>query len=152
MALKVLFPAIRPAAALPGMLATRLTLTVVRSGVERAATMLRATLQNWAAYAESAPTVRLGRLRFAATADEALIAGEPLPPIAGTRLWERGGVVVPCGYELAPAVDAATLRRVLNLSENELALFREDGGWELVPADAFVAARRSAVRMTLGAS
>jgi hypothetical protein len=87
-------------------------------------------------------------LRFAATSNRTLIAGNPLPPLDGTRLWERGGIIVPCGFDLSPPIDPATLRRALALSADDAALFQEDGNWELIPAGAFVPARRSAIRLT----
>ena len=140
----------RPTAALPANLPPRVGLAVVRSSdEERAPSMLLVPLRTWAWYVESAPAVRLARLAFAATRDRALIAGTPLPPLDGVRLWEHGeGIVVPCGFALSPAVDPATLRRALELLEGDVALFAEDGSWELVPAGAFVPARRSAVRLT----
>jgi MoxR-vWA-beta-propeller ternary system domain bpX2 len=146
--LPLLLHADRPTAALPAGPPSRVAVTIVRGGEQRPAAMLRVALSSWAAYAESAPAARLARLRFAATIDQVLIAGDPLPPLAGTRLWESGGIVVPCGFALWPAVDAATLRRALALGDGDLALFNEDGTWELVPAGAFVPARRSAVRLT----
>jgi hypothetical protein len=138
----------RPTAALPAGPPSRVAVTIVRSGEQRHAAMLRMALSSWAKYAETAPAARLARLRFAAASDQVLIAGDPLPPLAGTRLWENGGIVVPCGFALWPAIDAATLRRALALGDGDLALFNEDGTWELVPAGAFVPARRSAVRLT----
>jgi hypothetical protein len=143
-----LLQADRPTAALPAAPPARVGVTVVPSAAQRPAAMLRVSMSAWVAYAESAPVARLARLRFAATSDQALVAGAPLPPLAGMRLWESGGIILPCGFALSPPVDAATLRRALALGAEDVALFNEDGTWELVPADAFVPARRSAVRLT----
>jgi hypothetical protein len=146
--LSSLLHAERPTAALPAAPPARVAVTVVRSGGQRPASMLRVSLASWAAYADWAPATRLARLSFAATAGHALIAGDPLPPLEGMRMWQSGGIVVPCGYSLLPAVDPPTLRRALALNEDDVALFNDDGTWELVPAAAFVPARRSAVRLT----
>ena len=153
-ALSTLLNVDRPAAALPANLPPRVGLSVIRSSdAEHAASMLLVMLQSWSQYAESASAARLGRLAFAATRDRALIAGTPLPPLDGVRLWEHGeGIVVPCGFALSPAIDAATLRRALELVEGDVALFGEDGSWELIPAGAFVPARRSAVRLAAARS
>jgi hypothetical protein len=138
----------RPTAALPAGPPARVAVTVVRSADQRPAAMLRVSMPSWRAYAEAAPAARLARLRFAAAVNQVLIAGEPLPPLEGTSLWERGGVAIPCGFALSPAVDPSTLRRALALNDDDVALFNDDGTWELVPAGAFVPARRSAVRLT----
>jgi hypothetical protein len=145
-----LFEIDRPRAALPGRPPLRVAISVIPSDRERPATMLLASWADWSAYARSAPLARLRRLRFAATGTgtSALIAGVPLPPVHGVRMWEDGGIALPCGWEITPAVDPPTLRRAMGLNAEELALFREDGSWELVPAGAFVPARRSAVRRT----
>ena len=146
-----LFLVDRPAAALPAAPPPPVRVTLVRTDQERPAKLLRTNLAIWAAYAEGAPQIRLRPLRFAATYDEVLVWGGPLPPLPGTRLHEREGVAVPCGWAWSPPVDALTLRRALGLAAGEVAAIREDGGWDLIPADGFVAARRSAVRETVRA-
>jgi hypothetical protein len=147
-----LFAVDRPTPALPGSKPAPIKVTIVRSDTLRPAAMLRASLASWADYVSTAPGVRLRGLRFAATADEVLVAGEPLPPLPGVRLWEGEGVVVPCGWTWSPPVDARTLRRALALRDHDVALFAEDGTWQYVPAEGFGAARRSAVRRTAAAN
>ena len=138
----------RPAAALPSRSVPRVSLRLVRSADPRPATHLLVSLADFARYAHAAPGVRLRPLRFAATSDEVLIAGSPLPPVPGVACWESSGVIVPCGWVCFPMVDAATVRRVLALQSDELALFRVDGTYHLLHESSFVAARRSAVRAT----
>lgn len=146
-----LFAIERPAAALPGHPPSPVKIAIIRCDTERPAAMLRTSLVTWATYAERAPGIRLRALRFAASAGEVLITGQPLPPLPGERLWTSDGIVVPCGWTWSPPVDAATLRRALSLREHDVALFGDDGSWQYVPAEAFVAARRSAVRRTAAA-
>jgi hypothetical protein len=141
----------RPTSAMPGSKPSPVKITIVRAETERPAAMLRTSLATWAAYADTAPGVRLRALRFAAKHDEVVIAGRPLPPLPGVRLWVSDGIAVPCGWTWSPPVDAITLRRALALREHDVALFAEDGTWQYVPAEAFVAARRSAVRRTAAA-
>ena len=143
-----LFAVGRPAAAMPGQKPSAVRIAIVRSGTERPASMLRTSLATWAAYADTAPNVRLRALRFAATDGDVLIAGAPLPPLPGVRFWVEHDIAVPSGWTWSPAVDAATLRRALSLREHDVALFAADGSWQYVPAEGFVAARRSAVRRT----
>jgi hypothetical protein len=103
----------------------------------------------WRDYAVAAPQIRLNCLSFAASDDsQALVRGEPLPPLPGTRFVEVSGVAVPLGWTWWPAVDAEVVRQALGFAEYDLALFTSAGECELIVADDFVRATRSAVRLT----
>jgi hypothetical protein len=136
-------------AALPASAVARVSVRLERSHDERAARVLVASLGTFAEYADGAPAIRLKRLRFAADQTRAVVWGEPLPPIPGELYAEVAGIAAPCGFAWRPAVDAASLRRVLGLAEGDLALLERDGTWSHVAAGAFVRARRSAVRLTV---
>jgi len=108
------------------------------------------TRVQWLTWGECAPQVRLERLAFAAASDgRVLVRGNPLPPLPGDRFYERAGLAVPCGWGWPEWLDAALVREVLDLPEGDLALFSPDGSWELIPADQFVRATRSAVRLSV---
>ncbi|HTL31394.1 MAG TPA: hypothetical protein VL282_19325 [Tepidisphaeraceae bacterium] len=139
----------RTPAALPARAPAPVALRIVRSTSERPASLLQTSVQEWSRYARSAPLVRLWPLQFAASAQHVLIRGTPLPPLPGLRYYESQGVAVPCGFGWSPAADVATLRRVLGLDHDDLALFDERGNWQRISALQFVQARRSAVRLTL---
>jgi len=135
-----MFVALRP---------TPSVLSLVRSNQEREASLLRVTLASWTQYAVSAPQARLNRWTFAVSGDRfCLIQGAPLPPLPGVRYAVVDGVAVPAGWTWRPALDPAVLRSWLGLEQGELALFAPDGSCQKLPADAFVAATRSAVRLT----
>lgn len=136
-------------ASLPAELTQRVKPRLERAGEERPANLLRLPLAAFAAWAESAPAVRLRPLAFAASGAEALVRGLPLPPVAGTPYAEEGGIAVPCGWTLLPAAGAAAWRERLALAEGDLALFHADGSFDRVPAAAFVRASRSAARATV---
>lgn len=147
-----LAPAAQPAA-LAGQVGQLASLRLQRTGREETASALVTSLAEWTGYACDAPVVRLRPLRFAACGDgRTLVHGTPLPPIAGRRYVERGGVAVPSGFVLAPALDPASLRALLGVGRGALALFDEDGSYERISADDFVAASRAAARATLDAS
>jgi hypothetical protein len=111
--------------------------------------ILVATISDWSEYATRAPQVRLERLTFAASADgRAIVRGRPLPPIAGARYYERAGVAVPCGWGWPPWLTAELVRAALEIAPGSSALFSPAGTWEEIPADQFVRATRSAVRLT----
>jgi hypothetical protein len=148
-----------PAAGWSGESSERLQITIERAvppvdEATAAPTLLLTTLSAWAAYARTAPQVRLERWSF--VADETgrvLVRGAPLPPLPGERFVEQGGVAVPLGWHWRPAVEPAIVREGLArecpaLAENDLAISFRDGTWQRIPADSFVRADRSAVRLT----
>jgi hypothetical protein len=112
--------------------------------------LLVGTLADWSEYATRAPQVRLERLTFAASADSrAIVRGRPLPPLPGTRYYERAGVAVPCGWGWPSWLTAELVRAALDIETGAVALFSPAGTWEEIPADQFVRATRSAVRLTV---
>lgn len=141
--LSVVWPVPRATSTLPGPVAFRL----VRTDHERQANALLTELPSLEHWAASAAAIRLAPLRFAATASHALVLGQPVPPIAGVCLYESHGIVVPCGWKIAPAIDPQSLHQFLNLDIDDLALFSEFG-WQLITADGVVRLTRSAVRLT----
>jgi hypothetical protein len=145
---EVLRPA-APKSALPGRLGGKFELTVRRSSEERPATLLRVSRAQLAAFVDTAPAIRLRRLRFALSREAALIAGAPLPPIAGIRFAEAGGISVPCGYRLHPLADERVIASLLELSPGDVALFDLSAAVEIVRAESFVSLTRAAARLSL---
>jgi hypothetical protein len=140
-----------PPAAFAGQWPRGVAFRLVRSTESEASPVrsLLTTMRDWLAYASEAPSVRLDRLRFAATEDgRVLVLGEPLPPIAGQRLVEHDGLVVPAGWAWLPAVDAPVVRRLLGLKLDDRALLHPDGTFEQIAGDDLATATRAAVRAT----
>ena len=152
--IEVELPALLP----PARSVERLPLRLVRGGAEAVPDAMLLGLDTWAQWAESAPAVRLAPLRFAAATAlaldglgpaQALVLGEPLPPLPGVRLNSRAGILVPAGWRWEPAVSAATVRGLLGLRTDELALWPDvHAPVSMVPAEAVVPASRSAARLT----
>src|SRR5690606_24019845 len=121
----------RAQAAAPAALSTtRATLTLRRApDPGLAPTVLRVDAGAFARWARGAPQVRLARLEVAARADrpEVIARGDPLPPLPGERFVVREGVGVPVGWAVAPALDPATLRAVLGVDDDDLALVGSNG-------------------------
>ncbi|MFO0905074.1 MAG: hypothetical protein U0939_18860 [Pirellulales bacterium] len=131
-------------AALPRAVPLRL----VRSGAERPAELLIVESGAWYEYAETAPQWRLERLAMAARRDgRVALWGVPLPPLPGRRYWLHDGLATPCGWHWDPPFSTRVLRSRLSLAADELALV-ESSGCEVIPAQAWVRATRSAVRAT----
>ena len=138
-----------PPASLAGRSEERVPLTLVRSARPAVASVLLTHIDRWAAYAITAPRVRLDRWQFAATADgRVIVRGTPLPPLPGERWVECEGIATPAGWRWSPAVEAAIVRAVFGLQPGDLALWQTDGTWQRVRAADFTAASRAAVRAT----
>lgn len=111
----------------------------------------------WRDYAIAAPAIRLRPLSFALHQDgRCVLLGHPLPPLPGDRfvLNEAARVAVPAGFAWSPAVPGVVLKQRLRLHEHDLALMtnREAGlSIELVRAESFVRAARSAARASVSA-
>ncbi|MDB6112408.1 MAG: hypothetical protein JWR69_4158 [Pedosphaera sp.] len=141
-----------PLATLPGEARQKLALTLVRSRAEQTPSALITTLAAWADFASQAPMVRLEPLSFAVNEDrQTLVLGQPLPPLTGVRLVNQAGILTPCGYAWSPAVSASMLRELFGLGADDVAVLAADGTHQLVRAEQFVRASRSAARLTLTA-
>lgn len=146
--LQVELPAPALAARVPG----DVSLELVRNSDVRKPDLLLTRMDDWTAYALHAPQIRLDRWRFAVCEDgRVLIAGQPLPPLPGTRFVDHGGVAAPVGWYWSPPVEAAVLCEVLLLNPGDVALLDVDGSAEHVAGDEFVRAGRSAVRKSMEA-
>lgn len=132
---------------LPGAAPSRVELRLEHSATERDANVLVASPQSWTSFANEASIHRLRPLKFALSASRALLWGNPLPSIPGTRYFESHGIAAPCGWQLAPIHDTELVRAALSLAEGDFALFHEDGSFEKIDACFFTAATRAAVRL-----
>lgn len=128
-----------------------LELTLVPSPAMQAAEALLVKLAEWAAYVRPAPQVRLDRWEFAACGDgRVLVRGTPLPPLPGAQCCDRGGILTPAGWQWSPPIPAGMVRTLLGVKGRDVVLWLPETGWELIPEEAFVAARRANVRLTVG--
>lgn len=136
-------------AALPGETPERVTIRVVRSRHLRSANLIVTDLATWHAYVTCAPEVRLKPLAFAVASDRRVVVqGLPLPPVRGVAMVAEHGVAVPCGYHWEPPVDAEVIRAGFDVTAEDLVLLWPTDATEIVRQACFVAAGRSAVRLT----
>lgn len=135
---------------LPGQCAQRVTLSLVRSTIERPAALLLLDAPTWQAYINTAPSVRLKRLHFALSEEGfVLVRGKPLPSLPGTPFTLDAGIALPCGYVWSPAVSASVVAESLALAGDDMALYAPDGTCQILPEAAWVPVSRSAVRISL---
>ncbi len=138
-----------PIASYPSAPVPRVPLTLVRSAEEQQSVFLETTLNQWAEYAASAPKVRLDRWAFAVSAEgRVLVRGQPLPSLAGRQYWESDGVAIPIGWTCSPTITGIALSKLVGRAAGEVVLLDEQGSMEMIPADSFVRASRSAIRAT----
>lgn len=147
--LKSLISVELPVATLAARLTERIPFRCERVSTMAEANVLLTNVTDWQTYGRGAPQVRLRGLTFAVSSDgRVIVRGTPMPSIAGTRYYERGGIALPCGWGWPPWLDNETARAALNIPAEDLALFSPAGTWETIPADHFVRATRSAVRLS----
>jgi hypothetical protein len=139
-----------PVAGFGGEARQRIPLVLLRSAAEEKIAALQVSLDEWVRYATEAPAIRLKSLRFAAMEErQVLIVGHPLPGLSGKRYANSSGILTPCGFTWSPPVDAAVLRKLLNLKSSDIALLAEDNTHQVIHAEQFVPASRSAARTTM---
>ncbi len=123
--LSEIIPLNLPVAMHAGRVASRTEVSLVPSSIEQSPNVLMLPFEAWAAYALSAPLVRLDRWRFAvSTSGNVVIRGEPLPPLPGQLFVEESGVACPVGLKWSPPVDAEVLRELIGCQMNDLAIMR----------------------------
>jgi hypothetical protein len=138
-----------PTTVYPSTIGKQAALHLVRTYVERDANVLRVDTHAWRNYAATAPRVRLLHLAFAVSEDgQVVIRGLPLPPLQGAQFVEVNGIAAPTGWTWTPALDAASLRQSIGITDGGLAMFTLEGTCDVIEADNFVRATRSAVRLT----
>ncbi len=138
-----------PPSSLPAGKIARVTVRLVPSTDSSEPNVLLTDLESWARYVASAPQIRLRPCQFAVSGDHrVLIHGTPLPPIAGTRAVARSGLVVPCGWNWTPGVEAALLAKAWGLEAGDLWLLWPGRPIERILAEQLVSASRSAMQQT----
>lgn len=147
--LSTFLPVDLPVSALPGKIQDQIMLKIVpATGAGKGAALLT-EWPVWAAFVDTAPAIRLSRLRFAASADgKALVLGDVLPPLPGREYWMRDGVLLPGGYDFEFPVVAELVQKKYNPKNDALLLFDESGRMDSISKKHIVQTTRSAVRLT----
>ena len=149
---------ILPATAMVGQIESRIELKITRSTTSDWETTSEPSLlccepAAWLAFVKSAAKVRLDPLSFVFDASlnsspNVLVRGNPLPTVPGTRWVFRSNIAVPIGFHWSPRISEQTVQQILNLADDEMAVFQTDGSWSRISEATFVRASRPAVRAT----
>lgn len=123
-----------------------LALCLVAEERFRETAAVRCSLRALAAWAETATSAQLGRMRAAYAGDEVLLLGQSPPCFrAGRRYWGVG-VLTPLGLRPEPALGEAALREALGIARGDLLVLESDG-YEIVPGAALSPVTRAGVRL-----
>lgn len=121
-------------AALAGQAPSSIPIRLIRSQTPEPCSLILTKINALVTYAQSAPQCRLLPLQFAMNNQgQALILGQPLPSIPGDLFARNGCVAYPAGFQLTPKLDQTSLQIILCLVPGDLALFSEDGQFQIVP-------------------
>jgi len=141
-----------PTTALPAYLPATVSLRLVRSADERDPDMLLTTLPAFHRFVLDAASVRLERLRFAASDDSrVLVHGKPLPPLPGQRFVLHQRVAIPAGFTWQPAVSAEVVARRFSVSGDALVMWNEDNSITRLHTEQLIPVTRSGVVSTVEA-
>ena len=118
---------------------------LVRTQAQQSTTALLTTVAHLAAFAKTAPRVRLERLRFCWVDAQALVLGQPLPPLPGEAYWGEEHLR-PVGLDFAHAkLLSGVAPRPYGYNADARTLWRADGSYVVLPARAFAALGRDNV-------
>lgn len=138
-----------PAAAIPGRLPQPLRISLAPANTMAEANLLLCSLDDFAHYAMQAAKIRLDALVFAAShSGTVVVAGQPLPSIRGSRFSSIDNVATPLGWKTSPEVSSKVLHDCANADMDDLLILLPDQSWQIIKADSFVRATRSAIRQT----
>jgi hypothetical protein len=138
-----------PASAFPAEVNQQCQMAIIPSDIPRKGEALLVDWAAWAAYAEAAPSIRLSKLRFAASSQgKALILGDPLPPIPGEEYWLEQRVLMPSGFDFSLPIARYLLPARLDPSGDSLLLFYKNSEYDLVHYSYIQSAKRISIRLT----
>ncbi len=132
-------------------LADRPGLRLERGGRLRSAAAISVSLSDLAAWTTTAAGIRLQPLRWLCREGQALVLGDPLPPLAGTMFVAHDQVLVPSGFQWQPALPSLSVLQAFCAAEKREPLaawliWETDQQWCLVDDSDWVALTRASVR------
>ena len=145
-----MLPVARPEVRAGGRADDRVMVQLVPGVAERRASLLLTDLETMLRWAEGASRLRMGRLEMAVSGRRVLVRGEPLPPVSGEAWYVEGSLAMPCGLGLGERCWSGWVETVLGVGRGGLVLWFADGGYEVVPVEAFVGVTLGALRRTAG--
>lgn len=124
----------------------RVSLALVRDQQELPSTACIVSLKDLLDWAELAPAWRLAKLRYAIRGKQALVLGDPLPPILTRYFVARGSILVPAGMTWSPWVDPSGVAKIFQMPEQAWLCWESNRRWSIVHEFDLVALSRSSLR------
>ena len=143
-----------PPTRMPGRISSRVSLSLVRSATIKLSkyqqpSAIFGNFNDWHQWVEQSNNLRLKPLQFACDKQHrVLIVGNPLPSIRGQQFCKFGNVYVPAGWCWNPGVSIELLNKIVGATNETQVWALQDNSWLCIPTVQFVAASRSAVRLT----
>lgn len=144
-----LLPLGSPERGMPGMAPAPVDFTLETDTADLPAEALLCTLQDFAAWAETALAQRLAVLQLACCEDSRVfLTGAPLPGIRGRGFHRIGKLWLPCGYRLPDHLWPGLLEDFFRIGGSRFALLHADGSFESLDSENLIPASRAVVRAT----
>ncbi len=104
-----------PTSQLAGNIPQTAKLQLVRSTTERTPELWCGSSLGFRVWAETAPEIRLQACRYALSGAtcQALVRGNPLPPLTGQQFWLAGKVAIPLGWHWSPSIDTTSMNELI---------------------------------------
>lgn len=136
-----------PACAPPAEFNQAIELQLKPSNTINKANALLCKIRSFSTFIETTSIIRLEPLSYALKQDVALVIGQPLPPLPGSRYYVTDKIALPLGYSFS-YINLSTVKRIIGLQSDEHALFHPDNSWERIPDELIVPLTRSSFRCT----
>lgn len=88
-------------------------------------------------YLSSAPAVRSEKLQWTVVGPFAMVMGTPILPVKDNVLWQRGGNLLPAGYDFELPAIAESLEKHLSEGGTKYLLWHPDSSYTAVPKNNF---------------
>jgi MoxR-vWA-beta-propeller ternary system domain bpX2 len=127
----------------------KLKLQLQPSSDEKTSTAMMVDLLSLENYLQSAPEIRFKNLEWAVIGhNSAFVKGTPLLPLEADVFWLNHGMFLPAGFDFNYSILGELIRKKIDpLGENQIVL-RKDGGYFMIPKDAFVSLSKSSFQLT----
>jgi hypothetical protein len=100
-------------------------------------------------YMETAPGVRLEKIRWVILNDEkALLLGKPLLPLPGVTFWQRKDMLIPTGLDFELFILADTIQKSVNPGRDNWILWNTDASYFNIRKEDLQPLSRSSFRQT----
>ncbi|UTA66943.1 hypothetical protein [Emticicia sp. 21SJ11W-3] len=126
----------------------KIAIRIVAADKEQPVFALLADKKNAGEYIQTAPKVRLNKLKWVGIDDNLLIAGTPLLPLPGRTYWLNNDFLLPSGFEFELPLLAKKLKQQIDPMNNMVILWQDDNTYIPIEKVAFVQLSISSFRLT----